>query len=218
MYLWVINERLVRNSSKLNFALFLETSSCRNSTHFDISLQSCPFGFEFSAYIRQCQCAKVLQKFTQDCYINNTAIGRSGNNFWIGYTTEYILLSERDCPLDYCNSMTVYVSLNDSSDVQCSKGRTGKLCGSCTVNYSLALGSLDCTQNCTYVYLLLIFPIGTLGILLIMLLFLLHLTVAAGTINGLLFYASIVQANHQIFLPTIKTGISNLFIAFQVLS
>lgn len=49
---------------------------------------------------------------------------------------------------------------------------------------------------------MLILPIGILGILLIVLLFLLHLTVAAGTINGLLIYANIVQANHQVFLPT----------------
>ena len=46
---------------------------------------------------------------------------------------------------------------------------------------------------------------GALGILLIVLLFLLHLTVASGTINGLLFYVNIIQANHQIFLPTATT-------------
>lgn len=91
----------------------------------------------------------------------------------------------------------------DDPDVQCLDGQTGKICGSCKEeeNYTLGLGSLECRKNCDYVSLLLIIPFGILGILLIVMLFLLHLTVSAGTINGMIFYANIVQANHQIFLP-----------------
>ena len=66
----------------------------------------------------------------------------------------------------------------------------------------MVLGTLSCKPNCSHTYLSLILPIAALGILLIVVLFALHLTVAAGTINGLLFYANIVQANHQTFLPT----------------
>ena len=66
----------------------------------------------------------------------------------------------------------------------------------------MVLGTLSCKPNCSHTYLSLILPIAALGILLIVVLFVLRLTVAAGTINGLLFYANIVQANHQTFLPT----------------
>ena len=192
------------NNTQLNFSLFLE-GPCKNRTHFDITLLPCPFGFEFSTENRKCHCANVLQRFTEDCYIENITIGRPSNTFWISYEADYILFREEGCPLDYCNDTKVYVPQNNS-DIQCSSGRTGTLCGKCMeTNYSLALGSLTCIQDCTDVYLSLILPIGALGILLIMLLFMLRLTVAAGTINGLIFYANIVQANHQTFLPTKTT-------------
>ena len=206
----VHNENLVNNSSKLEFSLFLE-DSCRNNTHVDITLLPCPFGFEFSTENRKCLCANVLQQFTEDCNIDDTSIGRSRNNVWLHFTTDYILLHGRGCPLDYCKEANVYVPLNDS-DVQCNDNRTGKLCGACKEDYSLELGSLICTQDCTEFHLSLILLFGVLGILLIVLLFLFHLTVAAGTINGLLFYANIVQANYRTFLEA-KT--SNSFIAFS---
>ena len=192
---------LVNNTnSHINFALFLE-GPCRNSTHFNITVQPCPFGFEFSSEIRKCHCANQLQRFTEDCNVDDITIGRSSNNFWISFTANNILLHDGGCPLDYCKDIEVYIPLNNP-DVQCNDGRTGKLCGECKENYSLALGSLTCTQKCTKFHPLLILPIGALGILLIVLLFLLHMTVAAGTINGLLIYANIVQANHQVYLPT----------------
>ena len=131
-------------------------------------------------------------------------MNRSRIYFWIHLTPDYFLIHERGCPLDYCHDSTeaaVTVKPNDP-DVQCLHGRTGKICGSCNEdkNYSLGLGSLDCQMNCTYTSLLLIIPFGALGIILILLLFLLHLTVSAGTINGMIFYANIAQANHQIFI------------------
>ena len=206
----VSSENLVSYNSKLEFSLFLE-ESCRNNTHIDISLLPCPFGFEFSIENRKCQCTNVLQKLTEDCNIDDTAIGRSRNNFWLHFTTDYILLHGRGCPLSYCKDAKLYIPLNDS-DIQCNDNRTGKLCGACKGNYSLELGSLVCTQECTTFHLFLILLFGVLGMLLIVVLFLLHLTVAAGTINGLLFYANIVQANYRTFLEA-KT--SNPFIAFS---
>ena len=196
------NGDLVTNGSKLNFSLYVDVEGqCRNYTNFDITLKPCPFGFEFSSDIRKCSCAKLLQKFTEDCIIENITISRSSNTGWISLTTDYILLLSGGCPIGYCNHKKVYVSRNNP-DIQCNDGRTGKLCGSCIENYSLVLGTLSCKPNCSHTYLSLILPIAALGILLIVVLFVLRLTVAAGTINGLLFYANIVQANHQTFLPT----------------
>ena len=136
----------------------------------------------------------------------------------MSYTTEYILISNIGCPLDYCKDTELYVSQNDT-DLQCHNGRTGILCGNCGENYSLVLGNLTCEQNCSHTYLLFILPFGAMGVLLIVMLFLLHLTVAAGTINGLLFYVNIVQANHQTFLPlrtanSFNIAISSAFIGW----
>ena len=215
----VYNEELVNNESELNFSLYIDLDGqCRNSTHFNITVQQCPLGFEFSPDIRKCKCAKQLQKYREDCNIDKMTIGRSNNKFWISYTTEYILLRDGGCPLDYCKNTRVSVPLGDSeSDMQCSDGRTGTLCGECiSENYSLALGTLTCIQDCTNIHPLLIFPMGALGILLIVLLFVLHLTVASGTINGLLLYANIIQANHQIFLPTTITHPFKYFYFYTV--
>ena len=202
----VYDEDLVKNESKLNFSLYINLEGqCRNYTHFNITVKPCPFGFEFSSDIRKCSCANLLKKFTEDCTIEDITIGRSSNRGWIYISTDHILLYNKNCPLDYCNSSKVYVPQNNS-DIQCNKGRSGKLCGDCTQNYSLVFSSLTCKQDCTHTHILLVLPIAALGILLIVILFVLRLTVAAGTINGLLFYVNIVQANNQIFLPTDKAN------------
>ena len=201
VYSCIDDKDLVNNiNSHVSFALFLE-GPCRNSTHLNIAVQPCPFGFEFSSEIHKCHYTNQLQQFTEDCNVVDITIGRSSNNFWISFTANNILLYDEGCPLDYCKDTEVYIPLNNP-DVQCNDGRIGKLCGECKENYSLVLGNFVCTQKCTKFHPLLILPIGALGILLIVLLFLLHMTVAAETINGLLIYAHIVQANHQVFLPT----------------
>ena len=205
---FVSNESLVQNKNKLNFSLYTDPEgNCRNSTHFDITVKPCPPGFQFSADIQKCGCANLFQKHTDcgDCIIEDITIGRPSNTYWMNLTTDHILMYDGGCPLDYCKYAKVYVPQNDP-DVQCNDGRTGKLCGNCIENYSLVLGSLSCEHHCSHTYLLLVLPIAALGILLIVLLFALRLTVAAGTINGLLFYVNIVQANHQIFLPTVTAN------------
>ena len=115
-----------------------------------------------------------------------------------------LILHKGSCPLDYCKNEAVNVRLDDP-DVQCDDGRTGALCGGCKENFSLALGSLHCLSQCVNgnAYLALIIPFALAGIALVVILFLLRLTIAAGTINGLIFYANIVQANHQAFFPTV---------------
>jgi len=53
----------------------------------------------------------------------------------------------------------------------------------------------------TNLHQLLLLPFALAGIALILLLLICKLTVAAGTINGLIFYANIVTINHAIFFP-----------------
>ena len=187
-----------------------------NNISLGIKIKLCPVGFTFSIKKRTCVCANIVTKFTQECNVDNQSVNRSRNNFWIKITDRYFLIYERSCPLDYCKVQIVSITPSEP-DVQCLEGRTGKICGSCKQyeGYSLVLGSLQCQKRCynSSVSLLLIIPFGVLGILLIALLFLLRLTVSAGTINGMIFYANIVQANHQIFLPKI-TSKFNVFVVF----
>ena len=65
---------------------------------------------------------------------------------------------------------------------------------------SLALGSLHCIA-CNNFYILLVVPFELAGVAFVAIILLLRLTVDIGTINGLLFFANIVQANRQAFFP-----------------
>ena len=70
--------------------------------------------------------------------------------------------------------------------------------GACLPGLSLALGTSRCLQ-CSNIWLLLLLPFATAGLALVFVLLTLNLRVAAGTINGLKFYANIVRANHAVF-------------------
>jgi len=80
---------------------------------------------------------------------------------------------------------------------------------------SLVLGSSQC-KKCSNAYLALLIPFALAGVLLVTLLFFLHLTIAEGTLHGLIFYANIVEANHHIFFPqsSISINPASTFVAW----
>ena len=170
----------------------------------DIYIQQCPIGFEIAEGDDKCTCDKIVQTITHNCYIDSNSFERTRNSFWISLTkfnnTDQLLtVYDFRCPLDYCNDRPVNVTLGDPS-VQCDFNRTGILCGQCKKNFSLALGSLHCVPcDNKHVTLVLFFIMA--GIVFIAMIFLLRLTVSFGTLNGLFFYANIIQANHQAFFP-----------------
>ena len=52
------------------------------------------------------------------------------------------------------------------------------------------------------------------GIALVTLLLVLNMTVAVGTLNGLIFYANVVSANKSILLPFQRTNFITVFISW----
>ena len=78
------------------------------------------------------------------------------------------------------------------------------LCGACLQNYSLTLSSLKgskCNSN-NFLSLLLVFILA--GVALIASLLLLNITVADGTINGLIFYVNIINTIKDTVFPLDK--------------
>ena len=69
-------------------------------------------------------------------------------------------------------------------------------------------------KQCTNIHLALLIPFAVMGVALVFLLLVCKLTVAAGTLSGLVFYANIVGANSAIFLPRESTNVLLLFIAW----
>jgi len=178
--------------------------------------QNCPHGFSPSTMEKSCVCEPRLAKYTDEhkCTITNGvgSITRdSDRKFWVGYDQSHGLILNSLCPFDYCVSQAVNFSLNNT-DMQCAKYRSRHLCGACKNGYSLVLGTSDCKQ-CTNSHLTLLIPFAVMGVALVFLLLVCKLTVATGTLSGLVFYANIVGVNDNIFLPVKSTDALSVFIA-----
>ena len=175
----------------------------------------CPNGFEISKDQNKCMCNKKIQKFTPNCYIDDLSFERTRNKFWIALVDETeLIIYESRCPLDYCieNSINVTFMFGDLP-IQCDFNRNGTLCGQCQKNFSLALGSLHCIP-CDNSHIALIVLFFLAGMILIAIIYSLHLTVATGTINGLLFYANIIQANNDSYFPRSTINFFTVFISW----
>ena len=192
-------------------------SSFGNKLHINLDInQNCPPGFNIMETEHSCVCEPRLQRYTNKCNITN-GLGEitrdSHQHFWVGYDAQsHGLILHPHCPFDYCASHTVHFPLNNT-DLQCSHSRSGLLCGACKTGYSLVLGTSQCKQ-CTNAYLLLLVPFALMGVALVFLLFVCKLTVASGTLSGLVFYANIVGINHTLFLPVSSTDTVSVFIAW----
>ena len=98
-------------------------------------------------------------------------------------------------------------------DSQCNYNHSGTLCGRCQPGLSLALGSAQCLP-CSNDYLALLIPFTLAGPVLVGFIKLLDLTISQGAINGLVFYANIIQVNQDIFLPWRSPHPLTIFVAW----
>ena len=189
-----------------------EQSHQNNRYCIHISMKECPLGFAHSVKAdnssMHCDCDKLfsLHKEHINCNIKQQIIRRVPP-VWIGYietdkgskTTAY----HSHCPKDYCVNADVNLTATNSSlsqDEQCMFSRTGVLCGSCSAGLSNVLGSSEC-HSCSNYWLLLSIPFALAGILMVILLTLLNITIAEGTLSGIIFYCNIIENNISIFFP-----------------
>ena len=180
-----------------------------------IDLSPCPAGFELSEQVGECQCASALLEYVTSCDINTKLLMKKpfawisdsqglDDFLHLDENSSLLYLTHSHCPFDFCYSRDEFEFNMEKPDSQCHHNRSGILCGQCN-NSSLTLGSMECRQ-CTDIYLLLFVPFALAGILLILFLSLTDMTVAAGTINGLLLYANIVWENKATFFPPETSG------------
>ena len=179
----------------------------------------CPVGFEPSPSKIDCICDcdySLMKHEVTNCSAETGTI-LVETNIWIGLSnysnsTGFVIL---DCPFDYCVQKPVNISLNSPNiaDEQCAYNRTGILCGMCKENLSLVFGSSRC-EECSHNYISLLIPFALAGIALVTIILLLNLTVAIGTIHGLIFYANILRANYSLFLPPSTSNFLTVFISW----
>ena len=183
--------------------------------------QTCPLGFRLDNSSMSCICDQGLQQYTKNCNITN-GTGRitrnSDNTFWVGLVNQsHGLIVYPHCPFDYCTSDTVNFTIDKLNlDKQCANNRAGLLCGQCKEDYNMVLGTFQCRprEQCNNRYLALLIPFALMGVALVFLLLVYKLTVATGTLSGLLFYANIVGVNRTTFLPQESTDPLSVFIAW----
>ena len=180
--------------------------------------QSCLPGFSLKNSSMSCVCDQAIQEYTNCCNITN-GLGQIkrefDDTFWVGYDQfQEVVVVHPHCPFFFCVSNTVVFPLNSTlSDIQCDYNRSGLLCGACKKGYSLVLGTFEC-RKCSNNHLALVIPFAVMGVALVFLLFVCKLTVATGTLSGLVFYANVVGVNRTIFLPVESTDALSVFIAW----
>ena len=179
----------------------------------------CPIGFALSDSGLECECGPEVKNYITNCSIGIESVFREGS-FWIssffdGNSSGVIV--HNHCPYDYCLPSTEKVGINlnhkNGSDAQCAFHRSSLLCGSCKDGYSLTLGSSECAK-CSNYWVFLILPFGLAGLGLVVIMMTCNLTVASGTINGLLFYANILIANRTIFYPPLEQNFLTVFVSW----
>ena len=158
-------------------------------------LLPCPTGFVLMN--NSCTCNDLLQGHGFTCYISNQTAQQTGNQ-WVGYTSNGGLAVSDVCPFDYCTN-EIIINLTDLNG-QCNYNRSNILCGQCPQGLSMTLGTSQC-MKCSHYHLFLIIPFALMGLALVIVLFALNLTVSAGTLNGMIFYANTFRINDSIFFP-----------------
>ena len=185
---------------------------------------SCPVGFEQDISDKskcECKCNSKLHPYITECNDKNGTLLRKGD-FWITYvnaSNSFVIYPH--CPRDYCQPSNSPVSLNlnipNGSDAQCTFDRSGVLCGACRSGLSLSLDGTNCIACPTYwPALLLVIIIASIlaGIVLVALVLLLNLTVAVGALNGVFFYANIVNINKSLLFPFLTLNYVTMFISW----
>ncbi len=186
----------------------------------------CPLGFRLgdNGY---CQCSPAVKKFYEmynmnaNCDIDNRTIKKPTNfiNPWLGKyngTSNFISFAiAYDCPIEFCNSNRKYShytptdnefrftnSNNTHSESLCKKNRNGLMCSNCMK--SVVFGSGDCIDCSIWsLWTILLFIVS--GPLILCVLFGLRLTLTAGTINGIIFFAQTANVGILQMLEQYKT-------------
>ena len=174
--------------------------------YINVTLENCPPGFELIGDPPNCECKNILKENGLDnCVIvNRTGFVYRSGTVWVNAISQKNKTSDvivhRYCPFGYCKSDNISIDLN-YPDKQCTLHHSGILCGACQPNLSLAIGSSRCLScpNNNHVALLVAFAAA--GFVLVVFIKILNMTVAQGTINGLVFYANIIWANQSILFP-----------------
>lgn len=176
--------------------------------HARVNLKGCPKGFILGNN-GSCGCHKKLTDLVHmKCDLQSGFINKTVHREWIRPVFNDInglyvgIIWSSACPSRYCKPAFVMMDFaSNDTDNQCNENRTGILCGKCTPTTSLTLNSLQC-KECEYAFLGLLAIFALAGVGFIIFLLALDMTVASGTLNGVILYANVVSIYRDTFFPS----------------
>ena len=185
----------------------------------------CPVGFQRDSTqpnTCECTCHKNITELVDNCDSTTLSFTRRQNS-WISYVNTsknsselpYYLLVHEHCPYDYC--ISAFQQQQNEIDKQCALNRTGVLCGKCLPGLTVSIGSsncLKCTNGWPALLILVLLVALVAGFALIFLIMFLNITVATGTINGVIFYANIIAANRSVMIRLPSPSFPSVFISW----
>lgn len=222
---------VVQSPNNTETLVMYASGPCKNSkfsrtqVRLEFSRCTCPIGFQPTQHSNktcECGCDPEIREYTTTCEWASDSIIRENSNSWIAYDPRRGYIFHKHCPFDHClpSTTTVHIDLTaqNGSDTQCNYNRHGILCGACKPGYSLSLGSskcIECKESKLYggiIGFVILVAFG--GILLVSVLLFLNITVAVGTINGVVLYANVISANSSIFLRYLGQSFPTVFVAW----
>ncbi len=173
----------------------------RMNVNLNISVKSCPWGFQLNLKSGICECHSSLVHTHIHCFLDDLIIQKDSFFTWLGCKSgsscmNGSLLYAHCSQVSYCNKY-FNVSANNTHH-QCQTGRTGIACGSCSTNFSAVFGSSKC-KRCSNSYLSLLSLYLIAPIILLILISKLDITIANGTVYGFLFYVGSIEIYKNLF-------------------
>ena len=223
---------IISSHKSENLSLYASDGPCKDAELSSAAVEihflpcSCPIGLqesEMNSTNCTCDCHSDISQYMEHCDSHTGLLTKQPQTrAWISYINDTDLtgyLVYPNCPFDYCISTSPPFNLNqsDGADAQCAFNQSSLLCGSCQPGLSLSLGSSHCLSLPSYWPALLIaITIAAIlaGIALVALFLILNMTVAGGTLNGLIFYANVVHVNESILLPFQMRNFITVFISW----
>lgn len=180
-----------------------------------VKLSGCPVGFVLDEHTGSCKCSHALKRVNMVCSIQDQTFSRlSQSPVWTGFigfkkSSDRIFAISFNCPIGHCRNtfsqhkwfysfnQTIYLRENANSFHNmsiCANGRSHALCSKCSEGLTEAFGTVKCVNCNQYTYFWLnIMLVLLFGPLFILFLYTFRLTLAAGTMNGIIFYANFLN-------------------------
>jgi len=180
------------NGTNSDFYLqFVTVDSRKHVGYVNVSVQDCPLGF----YLKngKCVCISDQYEYVGVSFCNTSALEiQMLPSYWAG-NVHNKFFSTYVCPVSYCRYSSTNIILLKNDTSLC-RNRVGTLCGTCSPEHGLEIGTYDCVKcsgsqyTAWIIYVITTYtPLTTVFILLLVL----NMNLAVGPIHSFILFCQI---------------------------